>query len=283
MDKSSCLAGSKEYKKRTISTWNEIAPRYHRRWASTYAGPFQSTQKLVSLADIKKNDHVLDIACGTGIVTKKISGKIGSKGRVVSFDISNNALKIAKKFNSTQKNVEFILADAETKFLTNQFDVVTCQYALFFFPNSKKALSNAKKLLKKDGTLAVSVHGHNVPFYRCILDAITRFIPDYIPEGTPNLTRFSSQKALKTEIKNAGFSKIKSKTFVFKYNPGKFDRYWSNYIKYVSEPLRKKIDELSVQKRKELKELVRKNALPYTKKNKEIVFPWQVIVVTAKK
>ena len=273
----------KEYKKRTITIWNEVAPRYHKRWASTNAGPFQSTHELVSLADIKKGDQVLDIACGTGVVTKKVSSKVGKNGKVVSFDISNRALEIAKKFNSTKKNIEFILADAETLFLKNQFDVITCQYALFFFPNSKKALCNAKRVLKKDGTLAVSVHGHDVPFFNCILDAVMKFIPDYVPPGAPNLDRFGSQKTLKAEVKRSGFSKIKSKTFVFKYSPGKFSDYWNNYLKYVAKPLKEKIDNLSTTKRRELRELAKKNVLPYTKNSGKIIFPWEVIVVTAKK
>ena len=273
----------KEYKKRTITIWNEVAPRYHRRWASTNAGPFQSTQELVSMADIKKGDQVLDIACGTGVVTKKVSSRVGKSGKVVSFDISNKALEIAKKFNSTKKNIDFILADAETAFLKNQFDVITCQYALFFFPNSKKALCNAKRVLKKDGTIAVSVHGHDVPFFNCILDAIMKFIPDYVPPGAPNLDRFGSQKALKAEVKKSGFSKIVVKTFVFKYSPGKFSNYWNNYLKYVAKPLKEMIDKLSIKKRKELRELVKKNVAPYTKENGKIVFPWEVIVLTAKK
>ena len=273
----------KEYKKRTITIWNEVAPRYHKRWASTNAGPFQSTDELVTLADIKKGDHVLDIACGTGVVTKKVSSKVGKNGGVVSFDISKKALEIAKKFNSTKKNIEFILADAETLFLKNQFDVITCQYALFFFPNSQKALCNAKRILKKDGTIAVSVHGHNVPFFNCILDAVMKFIPDYVPPGAPNLDRFGSQKALRVEVKKSGFSKIKSKTFVFKYSPGKFSDYWNNYLKYVAKPLKEKIDSLSTKKRKELRDLAMQNVLPYTKKSGKIVFPWEVIVLTAKK
>lgn len=274
---------SKEYKKRTITIWNEVAPRYHKRWASTNTGPFQSTQKLVTLAGIKKGDQILDIACGTGVVTKKISSRVGNSGKIVSFDISNKALSIAKKFNSTKKNIEFIQADAETIFLKNQFDVITCQYALFFFPNSKKALCNAKRVLKKGGTLAVSVHGHNTPFFSCILDAVMKFIPDYVPLGAPNLDRFGSQKALKAEVKNSGFSNIKAKTFVFKYSPGEFSDYWNNYLKYVAKPLKEKLDKLPTKKRGELRELVKKNIVPYTKKNEKIVFPWEVIVLTAKK
>ena len=273
----------KEYKKRTIKIWNEVAPRYHKRWASTSAGPFQSTQKLVSMADIKKGDQVLDIACGTGVVTKKVSSRVGKSGKVVSFDISDKALEIAKKFNSTKKNIDFILADAETVFLKNQFDVITCQYALFFFPNSKKALCNAKRVLKKDGMLAVSVHGHDVPFFNCILDAVMKFIPDYVPPGAPNLDRFGSQKALKAEVKKSGFSKIKVKTFVFKYSPGKFSDYWNNYLKYVAKPLKEMIDKLSEKKRRDLRELVKQNVASYTKNNGKIIFPWEVIVLTAKK
>ena len=273
----------KEYKKRTITIWNEVAPRYHKRWASTNQGPFQSTQKLVTLANIKSGDQVLDIACGTGVVTKKISSRVGNSGKVVSFDISNKALGVAKKFNSAKKNIEFIQADAETIFLKNQFDVVTCQYALFFFPNSKKALCNARRLLKKDGIIAISVHGHNTPFFSTILDAVMKFIPDYVPPGAPNLDRFGSQKALRAEVKRSGFSKIKAKTFVFKYSPGKFNDYWNNYLKYVAKPLKEKLDKLPTKKRRELKELVRQNVAPYTKKNGKIVFPWEVIVLIAKK
>ena len=62
-----------EYKQRNIMIWNEIAPRYHKRWAGVNQGPFQSTSKLVDLVNVNKGDNVLDLACGTGAVTKKIT------------------------------------------------------------------------------------------------------------------------------------------------------------------------------------------------------------------
>ena len=61
-----------DYKKRNITIWNEVAPRYHKRWASVSQGPFASTSKLVQLLDITKGDRVFDLACGTGVVTKKL-------------------------------------------------------------------------------------------------------------------------------------------------------------------------------------------------------------------
>ncbi len=72
-----------EYKQRNMKIWNEIAPRYHKRWASVNKGPFQSTAKLIELVNIKKGNTVLDLACGTGVVTKKIQNKVGTLGYVV--------------------------------------------------------------------------------------------------------------------------------------------------------------------------------------------------------
>ena len=36
-----------QYKQRNMKIWNEVAPRYHKRWASVNKGPFQSTKKLI--------------------------------------------------------------------------------------------------------------------------------------------------------------------------------------------------------------------------------------------
>jgi len=271
------------YKKRNISIWDEVAPRYHKRWASANTGPFQSTAKLVNLAKIKKGQTVLDLACGTGVVTKKIAKKVGSKGHIVGIDSSKKAISIAKKFNEKKPNLDFIICDAENFHFSDSFDIITCQYALFFFPNSQKALHNAKKSLKPNGTLAITVHGNNAPFFTSILDAVLEFIPDYIPPGSPDLTRFGTKKALASEVKKSGYRKIKVYDFVFWFSPGTFSAYWNNYTKYIAKPLKEKLGRLPVQKRKMLKQSAKQNTLPFTKKDGTIVFPWQVLILTAKK
>ena len=250
-----------EYKKRNISIWNEVAPRYHKRWASINQGPFQSTSKLIQCLDVNKGDNVFDLACGTGVVTKKIKQKVGRRGYVVGGDTSITAIKTAK-----------------------QFDIITCQYALFFFPNAQKALKNIKKNLRKTGKLGITVHGaaEKVPFFNSIFDAVTKFIPDYAPPGSPDLDRFGTKTSLKKEVRKAGFSKIIVKNFVFKFNPGTFEDYWRNYLRYVAKPLKEKLDTLDGIKRKELKDTVRENVKPYTLKNKKIEFPWEVLILTAK-
>ena len=273
-----------EYKRRNISIWNEVAPRYHKRWASVSQGPFASTSKLVQLLNIQKDDSVFDLACGTGVVTKKISEKIGKSGFVIGGDTSVTAIKIAKKWNGSKSNLDFVNVDAEHFNFSKKFDVITCQYALFFFPKAQKALRNMKKNLKKEGKLGITVHGasEKVPFFSSIFDAVTEFIPDYVPPGSPDLDRFGTKSSLKNEVKKAGFSKIVVKDLVFNFSPGTLEEYWKNYLRYITKPLKEKLDTLNRSERKELKNLIRENVKPYTKKNKMIEFPWEVLILTAK-
>lgn len=265
-----------------IKTWNEIAPRYHKRWAGKGIGPFQSTQKLVSMAKLRPGYAVLDLACGTGAVTRQILSKVGKSGYVIGVDSSLTALQIAKR-SVRHKNVDFTIFDAENFIFNQKFDVITCQYALFFFPNAAKALSNIKKSLKKNGTLAIAVHGSGdaVPYFSSILTSVQRFIPDYIPTGAPDLDRFGTRQGLKNAIIRAGFSDVKIQEFTFWYAPGTFSKYWSDHLKYLAKPLRQKLDKLSSQQLKELKEMIRQKTIPYTR-NDKINFPWKVLISTAK-
>ena len=273
-----------EYKQRNMKIWNEVAPRYHKRWASVNKGPFQSTKKLVEFVNLNKGDTVLDVACGTGVVTNEIQKKIGKSGCVIGIDTSSAAIKIAKKWNKVKSNVNFVNIDAEKYSFSKKFDVVTCQYALFFFPNSQKALKNMKNSLKKSGSIGISVHGNknNVPYFSSILDSVIKYVPDYIPPGSPDLDRFGTKSALRIEVSKAGFSKIKVKEFIFHYSPGNFEDYWKTYLKYIAKPLKEKLNELSYSKRKELKQMVKKKTSVYTKKNGKILFPWQVLILSAK-
>jgi len=80
-----------------MKIWNEVAPRYHKRWATASKGPFQSTKELVSSLDIKKGDKILDVASGTGVVTKLLKQRVGKTGYVIGADTSSTDNKGCKK------------------------------------------------------------------------------------------------------------------------------------------------------------------------------------------
>ena len=80
----------------------------------------------------------------------------------------------------------------------------------------------------------------------------------------------------------AGYEKIIVKKLLFHYSPGEFLDYWNNYKKYLSKPLKDKFNKLSIHQKSNLREMVKDNTLEYTKKNGKIVFPWEVLVLTAR-
>lgn len=269
------------YKKRIIATWNEFAPKYHSEWASKNMGPFKSTTKLVKISGIKMGDLVLDLACGTGVVTRKISSKIGNSGKVIGVDISPGPIKIAKKW-ITKKNVKFVVTDVEKMKFSEEFDAVTCQYGLMFFPNVQLVLRKVRGFLKKDGKITVVVHGSKktAPYFSCISNEVLKFIPDFLPVGTPTVHRFGTKNLLKAEFEKAGFKEINIYEFNFEYRPGTFKDYWRDYFTNLTTPLKKKFKSLDTRQFVAMKKKIEKNTKTFTK-NRKIIFPWNVLILTA--
>lgn len=269
------------YKKGLVGIWTEAAPKYHADWASKDTGPFKSTSKLVEISKITKGDRVLDLACGTGAVTKKISYKIGPHGKVVGVDISPGPLKIAKKWNK-RRNVQFVISDVEKMRLDEEFDSVTCQYGLMFFPYLQTALRNVRKFLKEDGRITVAVHGSKrmVPYFSCISNPVLKFIPDFVPPGAPTVHRLGTKDLLRREFVKAGFKEIRIHEFNFKYKAGTFHDYWNDYFTNLSTPLKGKLKSLPANKFIAMKKMVKRNTERFTKKGK-IIFPWKVLILTA--
>ena len=54
------------------------------------------SRQFVEVAGIKPGDHVLDVACGTGVVTRLVANKIGSAGQVVGLDLNAGMLVRAR-------------------------------------------------------------------------------------------------------------------------------------------------------------------------------------------
>ena len=272
-----------EFKINTRTNWNTVASRYHNNWANSDVGPFKSTKELVKAAEIKPDDSVLDIACGTGVVSKEISHLLGNLGTLIGIDISRVALGIAKK--SIQfRNADFVEMDAENLGFHVNFDKIVCQYGLMFFPDTYKVLKSITSIMKKDGKLAIAVHGTQVgvPYFSCIMNSILHHIPDIRVKGTPTVHRFGNPEDLQKEIRTAGFSDVKIKKFTFLYNTGDFKEYWTDYINSTANSIWPKIKDMGNEIVNAIKKEAEQNTLPFIK-NEKIEFPWDVLIATAYK
>lgn len=268
-----------KYKQTFRDNWNLVAPSYHSGWAGAGKGPFRSTRDLVRAADIKKDDFVLDLACGTGAVSKEVSRFVGPTGRVVGIDFARGPLGIARSENPA---CNFAEMDAELIGLRAEFDVILCQYALMFFPEPERVLSSLKALLRRGGRRAIAVHGtaKGVPYFSTIMEPVLGRIPDIRPAGAPNAHRFGRKEDLERAISAAGFSEIAIEKFVFEYEAGSFGEYWSDYISTTAASIRSRIEAKGPQVVEEIRKEAKERSWKYTE-NGLITFPWDVLVATA--
>jgi ubiquinone/menaquinone biosynthesis C-methylase UbiE len=271
----------------SIIDWSTRAEYYHVNWVKENVGPFKATAKLIDALKVEPNDFVLDLACGTGAVSKEISHHLTRAGALVGIDLSSTALSIANSWVSSSfphNNKCFIQMDAENIGLKSIFNKVTCQYALSFFPNPARAMREVRDVMKSQGKIGVVVHGteEGVPYLSAISGPISKYMPERISKGLLSVHRFGRPEDLRELMIDAGFSNVSISKFTFDYEAGSFEDYWSGYfLNGYGNALRQvvfaKKNESAISKiRSEAKELVSRYV-----KNDTIQFPWEVHIVIA--
>ena len=134
-----------------VDFFDRIAPLYD-AWAGGQHG--RVAERLVDLAAPAKNEHVLDVGTGTGLVAHLVAPKV-SPGTVLGIDLSDRMLAIAR--TKQHKNVQFVgMAAEHLVFRPETFDLVTMGEALTYFADPPVALAEAHRVLKAGGRLAVS-------------------------------------------------------------------------------------------------------------------------------
>ena len=113
----------------------------------------------IELSGVRPGNRVLDIAGGTGDLTKQFSRLVGSNGEVVLADINASMLKVGRDRLldlGVTGNVKFVQADAEKlPFPDNHFDVVTIAFGLRNVTHKEDALRSMLRVLKPGGRLLV--------------------------------------------------------------------------------------------------------------------------------
>jgi len=112
-------------------------------------------QYLLSFAKIKRSDTVLDIGCGSGMVTRKIAEKVGC--RVIGVDRSEDCIQHANKRSKNKKNIKFVVGSMENlPFMDNKFDVIIASHIIEHLKDPENALCEVRKKLKKSGRLIIT-------------------------------------------------------------------------------------------------------------------------------
>ena len=111
-----------------------LVPKFFDETGTTYDGVVSygtlgkdKYWKRKILEQISDGNSFLDLACGTGILTREIAEKFPS-AEIVGIDITKSYLDVAKKNSNSFDNISFILDDAEEFKLDSKFDCITASY-----------------------------------------------------------------------------------------------------------------------------------------------------------
>jgi SAM-dependent methyltransferase len=120
----------------------------------TYLVPLIFEPYAVDLVDRLKSrpvSRVLEVACGTGVVTRLLADELPDDVEIVATDFNQPMLDYAKSAG-TMRDVAWKQADAmNLPFADSSFDAVVCQFGVMFFPDRPQAFSEARRVLKPGG------------------------------------------------------------------------------------------------------------------------------------
>lgn len=117
----------------------------------------QSTQSFLTHAGIRKGMHVLDIGCGSGVMTRWLAEQVGDQGSVTAIDNSENQINACKRYlnNHGIKNVNAICHSAyDIGNLGQSFDLVYCRFVLLHLHRPGDVIRIIYSVLAENGVYA---------------------------------------------------------------------------------------------------------------------------------
>ncbi len=206
--------------------FDEAASAYNRIGPDIYT---QFAERLVGRISLVPDAHVLDIATGTGAVLLPVARRVGTEGRIVGTDISSSILAEAESAlrAAGTSHIELCKMDAEClEFPDNSFDVVTCAFGLFFFPDMEAALREIYRVCRPGGYIALSLFSNACPMFepgmpafiqQCLAYETLLMLPQKVitsPEETEN------------NLSRAGFLSCESQVERYEFVYESLDDWW---------------------------------------------------------
>jgi ubiquinone/menaquinone biosynthesis C-methylase UbiE len=186
--------------------WDLAAIDYEPLWQAQLA---EAQAALLSLASLEPGDRVLDIACGTGLVSFGAARAVGPEGHVLGIDLSERMVDAAERRarDLHLSNCSFSRMDAETLALPDaSFDVVLCALGLMYMPDPEEAVREMRRVLRPGGRVALAVWGERS---KCGWSAVFPIVAKEVAsEVCPLFFRLGQQDALARLCAEAKFEAV---------------------------------------------------------------------------
>ena len=235
---------------------------------------------LVDKAGLQSGNSVLDVACGTGIVARLASQKIGKSGFIAGLDPNPGMLAVARSLK-LETVAEWYEANAEAMPLAdNTFDFVFCQMGLQFMEDKVIALKEMNRVLNSEGILYLNLPGPIAGLFNSLALAMKKHIGSKAEGFVRHVFSLFDENDIEQLFKNAGFKNINisvnTKTLEL---PGAADFMWQ-YI--YSTPLAAVTADAGKESLDNLEKEVTEKWQDY-RKNGSIIYDQPMVSIVAKK
>jgi ubiquinone/menaquinone biosynthesis C-methylase UbiE len=152
----------------------------------------------------------LEIACGTGRVTRHLRDRIPPTSQLIASDISPDMLAVAKE-KLKKANIDWQIIDAQQlPFTDNSIDLVVCCFGYMFVPDKPKAFAEAYRVLRPGGMFLFTTWDKlelNAASY-AYRKAAKKYLEDPFPDSCNLPFSLNDETVIRSILQNAGFSKI---------------------------------------------------------------------------
>jgi ubiquinone/menaquinone biosynthesis C-methylase UbiE len=186
-----------------------VAEKYERFFVPAIGRPV--ADDLIEVAQPKLGERVLDVGCGTGVVTRLAAGRVGKSGTVAGVDVNPDMIEVARRNTPDAIPIDWYEASAESMpFPDASFDLVLCQMALQFIPDKLAALREMYRVLSPKGRLALNVPGPIPPPFADLAETLHREVGSDAAGFVQRVFSLNDEDELRQLLSSAGFRNIEA-------------------------------------------------------------------------
>lgn len=240
------------------------------------------TDKLIEILDLKGDEHLLDVASGTGEPGLAISTLL-PEGQVTGTDLSEKMVEIAND-HARQRDIDnyrsIVCNTVQLPFEDHSFDHVICRFGILYFPDIEACLEEMSRVLKPGGKLAVTVWAgpeNNSCFTLMGEPVMEKLDLPKPPPDAPGIFRFSQPGLASRLMKDAGFESVTESTIEGQLIFNSPEQYWE-LTSDVSGPIMEVLKNEPREVVEDIKVTVLSNARDYMEAGK-VFTGWEAIVI----
>jgi len=186
--------------------WDLAATDYEPLWRAQLSA---AQTRLLTLARLAAGERVLDVACGSGLVSFDAARIVGPSGHVLGVDISGSMIDTARARAKAQRwsNVRFERMDAEQLQIPDaSCDVALCALGLMYFPDPARAVREMRRVVRPGGRIVIAVWGERT---RCVWASVFPIVDAEVSgDVCPLFFQFGQRDALVELCAGAGLEGI---------------------------------------------------------------------------